>query len=106
MPATAGSERQEEDRQLFDLDKHRSQSRQQLLSCRGQIAMKQKAKRRAELCRAEIDPLPESTPNLQSSRPNVSHTHTPHNTHHTPRTEQHRREDRGQRRQLAWEELL
>lgn len=61
MPATAVTERQEEDRQLFDLDKHRSQSRQQLLSCRGQLAMKQKAKRRAELCMAEIQPLPEST---------------------------------------------
>ena len=61
MPAAASSERQEEDRQLFDLDKHRSQSRQQLLSCRGAIAMKQKAKRRAELCMAEIEPLPEST---------------------------------------------
>ena len=61
MPETAGTERQEEDRQLFDLDKHRSQSRQQLLSCRGQIAMKHKAKRRAELCMAEIQPLPEDT---------------------------------------------
>ena len=61
MPAAAGAERQEEDKQLFDLDKHRSHSRQQLLSCRGQINMKQKAKRRAELCAAEIEPLPEST---------------------------------------------
>ena len=81
MPATTGTERQEEDKQLFDLDKHRSHSRQQLLSCRGQIAMKQKAKRRAELCVAEIQPLPESTHTYKAvGRMSDTAHRTPHTT--------------------------
>ena len=60
MPESSGTERAEEDRQLFDLDKHRSQVRQQLLQCKGQLAMKQKAKRRAELCLQEISSMPDT----------------------------------------------
>ena len=61
MPESSGTERAEEDRQLFEMDKHRSQTRQQLLQCRGQLAMKAKARRRAELCLAEVRPLPAET---------------------------------------------
>ena len=61
MPESATAERAEEDRQLFDLDKHRSQTRQQLLQCKGALAMKAKGKRRAELCLQEVQTLPDTT---------------------------------------------
>ena len=62
MPASSsaagGTERQEEDRQLFELDKQRSQCRQQLLQCRAGLQMRQKEKRRAELCLQELSGMP------------------------------------------------
>jgi len=52
------SERFEEDRALMELDRTRSQSRQQLLQCRGATQVKVKSKRRAQLCLAEVEQLP------------------------------------------------
>jgi chaperonin cofactor prefoldin len=52
------SDRAEEDRALFELDRGRSHSRQQLLQCRGATQAKIKAKRRAQLCLAEVEQLP------------------------------------------------
>ena len=76
MPESSGTERAEEDRQLFELDRHRSSVRQQLLQCRGQLALKAKAKRRAELCLQEISTMPEHSTTFKA----VGQSTTPDNT--------------------------
>jgi prefoldin subunit 1 len=51
----------EDDRQFYELDRHRQQARQRLYQLKSNSQMKQKIKRRSELCKAEIDILPNET---------------------------------------------